>query len=250
MVAVTHALARAGGGGSPGTLQASNIWIGEPTNTGSVLSTTGCRMMDTTALGAELDSALSPTAYDIGQGVTFSPFGIVDNDGQLATWRPDIDNTASPTAQVANGEYVHQLAFPNGEELRAGAIGPASRVMMLRHSETPSVDADGNIDPAAVPYWQVLAPLSMYGLMDVEIPDPTAEGDILAVGATNKWGPAIAPFRIPVPSSEPSDGDIPQGKASFWVVDAGDSGVTPYTFGVKYHTSDGTFVTATLGTLT
>lgn len=171
-----------------GTLSASNIWIGEPGNSGSVISTTGCRVMDTTAQGDELDSAMDPIAYDIGQGVTFSAFGLVNNDGQLATWRPDIANDVDPTAQVANGQYIHPLMFPNGAALRAGAIGPASRVMMMRHSETPSVDAAGDIDPAADPYWQVVAPLSLYGLMDVDLATVADDGQALTYDtATAKW---------------------------------------------------------------
>lgn len=57
------------------------------------------------------------------------------------------------------------------------------------------------------------------------------------------------PVRLAV-GAEPDDADINQQSISFYIVDAHDAGVTPYTFGVKYHTADGTFVTATLGTLT
>lgn len=194
MVAVSDALSRVRGGSFSGTLTASNIWVGEPGNTGSVLATTGCRVMDTTAQGSELASALNPIAYDIGQGVTFSPFGVVGNDGQLATWRPDVANDADPTAQVSNANHVHPLAFPNGAALRANAIGPASRVMMVRHSETPSVDENGDLDGSATPYWQVVAPLSLYGLMDCDIVTDSTVDDWAPLyynATTAKWQSAL-----------------------------------------------------------
>jgi len=161
---------------SVGALAASELWVGQPSGSGAVYNTWVQNLFDLTPQDGNPSSA-DPLYFDVGTSIMLNKGITMGNDGSLCTWRPDETCGDDPEAYVGDAG-VGYMKYPNGTNLRYEAISPSTRVMMVQHNDPPSVDSLGNTDTTGR-WWQIIAPLSLYGLMDVSLPNPLEDGDTL-----------------------------------------------------------------------